>query len=86
MIHATEANLTLANESTKIVPGHGPVATKRELQEYHDMLTSIRRSVLNLKNSGASMEQAVAAKPTASFDAKWGHYAVAPDDFVRLVY
>ena len=86
MISATEANLALANENTKIVPGHGPVATKRELQEYHDMLTSIRGSVMKLKNNGASVDQAVASKPTISFDAKWGHYAVNPDDFVRLVY
>ena len=41
---------------------------------------------MKLKSSGATVEQAVAAKPTANFDAKWGHYAVNPDDFVRLVY
>jgi hypothetical protein len=41
---------------------------------------------MKLKNNGASVEQAVASKPTISFDAKWGHYAVNPDDFVRLVY
>ena len=86
MIQATEGNLALANDSTKIVPGHGPIATKRDLQEYHDMLTSIRASVMKLKSSGATVEQAVAAKPTAGYDAKWGHYAVAPNDFVRLVY
>jgi hypothetical protein len=56
------------------------------LQEYHDVLVSIRDSVAKLRNSGATVEQAVAAKPTAKFDTKWGHYAVAPDDFVRLVY
>jgi len=86
MIRATKANLAIATESTKIVPGHGPIATKPELQEYHDMLVSIRSSVMKLKSSGATVEQAVAAKPTANFDAKWGHYAVNPDDFVRLVY
>jgi glyoxylase-like metal-dependent hydrolase (beta-lactamase superfamily II) len=86
MIQATEGNLALANDSTKIVPGHGSIATKRDLREYHNMLVGIRGSVMKLKSSGATVEQAVAAKPTASFDSKWGHYAVAPDDFVRLVY
>ena len=86
MIQATKANLALARDSTKIVPGHGPIATKRDLQEYHDMLADIRSSVMKLKSGGATVEQAVAAKPTARYDAKWGHYAVAPDDFVRLVY
>jgi glyoxylase-like metal-dependent hydrolase (beta-lactamase superfamily II) len=86
MINATKANLSLSNDTTKIVPGHGPIATKVELQEYHDMLVSISSSVSKLKNIGVTIEAAVAAKPTAGFDAKWGHYAVDPDDFVRLVY
>jgi glyoxylase-like metal-dependent hydrolase (beta-lactamase superfamily II) len=86
MIIATKANLALANDTTKIVPGHGPIATKAELQEYHDMLVSIHNSVDKLKRSGMAIEAVVAVKPTASFDAKWGHYAVDPGDFVRLVY
>jgi glyoxylase-like metal-dependent hydrolase (beta-lactamase superfamily II) len=86
MIKATKANLAMADEKTKIVPGHGPVAVKPELRAYCDMLISIRESVIRLKKSGRTVEQAVAAKPTSSFDAKWGHYAVNPDDFVRLVY
>jgi glyoxylase-like metal-dependent hydrolase (beta-lactamase superfamily II) len=86
IIRATEANLALANDMTKVVPGHGPLGTKRDLEEYRDMLVSIRGSVAKLRNSGATVEQAVAAKPTTGFDTKWGHYAVAPDDFVRLVY
>jgi glyoxylase-like metal-dependent hydrolase (beta-lactamase superfamily II) len=86
MIKATKANLSVADEKTKIVPGHGPVAMKPALQEYCDMLATVRESVVKLKSSGRTVEQAVAAKPTASFDAKWGQYAVNPDDFVRLVY
>ena len=86
MISATKANLALANDATRIVPGHGPIAARADLQEYCDMLVSVQSSVTTLKSSGLAIEQAVMAKPTASFDAKWGHYAVAPDDFVRLVY
>ena len=86
MIQATRANLAMANEKTRIVAGHGPIGTKRELQQYCDMLISVRDAVMTLKRRSMTAEEAVAAKPTASFDAKWGQYAVAPDDFVRLVY
>ena len=86
MIGATEANLALADENTTIVPGHGPIASKAELRDYRNMLVAIRNSVATLKRRGSTVASTVAAKPTASFDGKWGHYAVSPDDFVRLVY
>ena len=86
MIAATEANLARADEKTRIVPGHGPIAFKAELQDYHDMLVAVSTSVSHRKQGGMAIESVVAARPTASFDAKWGHYAVSPDDFVRLVY
>ena len=34
MIAASDAYLALANDNTKIVPGHGPLATKAQLAEY----------------------------------------------------
>jgi glyoxylase-like metal-dependent hydrolase (beta-lactamase superfamily II) len=86
MISATRTNLLLADDGTIIVPGHGPVATKRDLQEYCDMLVRIHTAVMSLKRHSMTIEEVVAAKPTARFDARWGQYAVAPDDFVRLVY
>ena len=86
MIKATKANLAAASESTRIVPGHGPLATRADLQEYYNMLQHIRGAVMTAKRRGATAEQAVAARPTANFDTKWGQYAVSPDDFVRLVY
>jgi glyoxylase-like metal-dependent hydrolase (beta-lactamase superfamily II) len=86
MINATKTNLVRSTDQTKIVPGHGPVGTRAQLQEYHDMLVSIRDAVMHHKRQDMTVEEVVAAKPTARFDAKWGNYAVSPDDFVRIVY
>ena len=85
-IRAAEANVDSATDGTLVIPGHGPVGGKRELTEFRDMLRSVRDAVAGLKKQGRSVEEAVAAKPTARFDAKWGTFVVGPDTFTRLVY
>lgn len=72
MIRAAEDNLAIATGTTTIIPGHGPVGNKSELAEYRDMLVGIRENVAALKRQGRSLEQTLAAKPTAAYDAKWG--------------
>ncbi|MGD0938554.1 MAG: MBL fold metallo-hydrolase [Terracidiphilus sp.] len=87
MIHASEKALAVADNSTKVIPGHGPVGSKTELQKFHDMLAAIRDKVAALKASGASEQQAIAKKPTADFDAVWSKgFFVDGDVFTGLVY
>jgi hypothetical protein len=62
------------------------VSNKAELTEYRDMLVAIRDNVAKLKQQGRSLDDAIAAKPTATFDAKWGQFVINPDFFTRLVY
>jgi hypothetical protein len=69
-----------------IVPGRGPVGTLNDLHEYHDMLVAVRDSVQKMIEGGKSVDEAVAAKPSAAFDARWGHGPVTPDQFVASVY
>jgi glyoxylase-like metal-dependent hydrolase (beta-lactamase superfamily II) len=86
MIAATVANLARVSDTTIIVPGHGPIGNKAQLQSFRDMLTAIREKVAALKESGKSLERTVAAKPTADFDAEWGQWVTTPDAFTALVY
>jgi len=87
MIKAAEANVAGVTDKTIVIPGHGqPVSNKAELTEYRDMLVAIRDNVAKLKQQGRSLEQTIAAKPTATFDAKWGQFVIGPDFFTRLVY
>jgi cyclase len=86
MIKATEKALAIAGADTKIIPGHGPLGTKAQLQEFHDMLSGVRDRVAKLKSSGASEQEAVAKKPTADFDAVWNKGTFPPDMFVGIVY
>jgi glyoxylase-like metal-dependent hydrolase (beta-lactamase superfamily II) len=87
MIKATEANVAAVTDKTIVIPGHGnPVSNKAELSAYRDMLVAIRDNVAKLKQQGRSLDETIAAKPTAVFDAKWGQFVVTPALFTRLVY
>ncbi|CCB63367.1 putative cyclase/dehydrase [Hyphomicrobium sp. MC1] len=87
MIKAADANLAATTDKTIIVPGHGhPVSNRTELQAYRDMLLAIHENVAKLKQSGKSLDETIAAKPTAAFDAKWGQFIIDPDFFTQLVY
>jgi len=50
------------------------------------MLVAIRDNVAKLKQHGRSLEETIAAKPTAAFDAKWGQFLITPALFTRLAY
>jgi glyoxylase-like metal-dependent hydrolase (beta-lactamase superfamily II) len=86
MIRATHKSLSTGTNSTIVIPGHGPVGDKQQLSDTLDMLTAIRENVAALKKQGKSMDEAIAAKPTAKFDERWGKGFVNPEMFVRLVY
>jgi glyoxylase-like metal-dependent hydrolase (beta-lactamase superfamily II) len=86
MIAASDAYLALSNDSTKIVPGHGPLATKAQLTEYHAMLVTARDRMAALIKDGKSESDIYAAKPFADLDAKWALNEQAARNFMRVVY
>jgi cyclase len=86
MIAAAEHALTLANATTKIVPGHGPLGDRAALQNYRTMLTTIRDRVRTQKSAGKTLAEVQAAKPSAEFDAAWGKGMLPGDAFIELVY
>jgi len=71
----------------RIVPGRGSaVATVQDLRAYRDMLVAVRDRVQALVGKGKTLQEVVAARPTAGFDSKWGSGPVPPRRFVELVY
>jgi len=79
-IDAAELALSLADDATKIVPGVGAVSSRADLVAYRDMLTTVRDRVAALIGDGKSLEEVIAAKPTAELDAQWG----SPDHMLFL--
>jgi cyclase len=86
LIAASEAVLARSDAATKIIPGHGEVATKADLQRFHDMLVTVRGNVKTLVDQGKSEDDVVAAKPTAEFDAAWGAGFMNAENFTRFAY
>jgi cyclase len=86
LIAGQERALKLCDDKTRVIPGHGPVVGKADLQAYHDMLVTIRQRIADLIRKGRSLEQIQAAAPTREFDERWGKGFYKPDLFVQRVY
>ncbi|MBL6081984.1 MBL fold metallo-hydrolase [Belnapia sp. T18] len=86
-IRAAEANLAATTDATIVISGHGnPVSDRAGLLAFRDMLVAIRGKIATLKRQGRSLDETIAAKPTADFDAMWGGFVIGPALFTRLVY
>ncbi len=87
-IEALETALALAGPDTRIIPGHGLRVVGREtLVEFLDMIHDIRGRVRTLIAEGSTLEDVMAAAPTAAYDAQWGREASwTANDFVPIVF
>jgi cyclase len=87
MIAAGEQVMKIANENTKIIPGHlGPVIGFQEIQQQLVMFRAVRDRVQSAIRAGKTLEEVVASKPTADFDQSRMGGAITNDRFVTLVY
>ena len=78
--------LGMIDDETKVVPGHGPVGTKKELQAYRDMLAVIRDRVQEMLCGGKTLEDIIASDPSREFNAEWASDRVGPHDVTRMIY
>lgn len=85
VVAAVDRVLALATDKTKIIPGHGPLASKRELQAYRDLLATVTERIKKLRAEGRSDEQIRAARPAAEFDAAYGGGFIKPEQFVQMM-
>jgi glyoxylase-like metal-dependent hydrolase (beta-lactamase superfamily II) len=86
VIGAADRVLGAASDKTRIIPGHGALATKADLQAFRDTVKTLRDRIAKLKAEGKTRDAVIAAKPTADHDAKWGQGFIKPDVFVGLVF
>jgi cyclase len=86
MIAGADRALKMTDANTRFIPGHGPLANREALTRYRDMLGTVRDRVQKLKSSGRTLEDTIAAKPTADLDEIWGKGFMQPDNFVAIVY
>ena len=67
-IAAAKKGLLITNDNSKIIPGHGPLATRAAYLAYHDMLVDIRSNITLAIKNGKTEEQVTKME---SLTSKW---------------
>lgn len=85
IVATADKALALADDSTKIIPGHGPVATKSDLQNYRNMVAEIIGKVEAGVKAGKTLAQIKASKPADGYGVEQNGFITA-DRFVEMIY
>ena len=83
------SNLKMAqamlDDDSKIIPGHGPAATLKDLKAYTHVLESCVEILRELRDNGLTVDEIVAEKPLAEWDDRYGDGFIGPEAFIRSV-
>ena len=73
---------------TLVIPGHGRIADHADVAYYRDMVSVVRDRIQDLIGKGMTLEEVVAARPTAGYDALYGNDTGpwTTDMFVEAAY
>jgi glyoxylase-like metal-dependent hydrolase (beta-lactamase superfamily II) len=85
-IDAVKLALEITTEDTKIIPGHGPLATRQDLSDYLDILQTVRNGVADLIAQGLTLEEIIAAQLTESMNEIWNWNFINGDTLVSVIY
>ena len=86
MIRAVKNILLLCDRDTKVMPGHGHLSNKAELEEYLKMLVTVRDRISHEIKAGKPLDAVIASQPTRDLDTVWGKGFMKPEQFVKIVY
>ena len=85
-ITAQEKILSMSDANTKIISGHGPMASKGDLQSTHDMLIDALARVKKLVDAGKSEDDIMAENPLASYHDDWNWGFITTERMTRTLY
>jgi len=86
VIAAAETIAAIANDETKIIPGHGPMASKADLLTYKSMLEDVRARMAPLIGEGLSRDEVLAKNPLGDLTETWGNGFMKTEVFTGIVY
>jgi cyclase len=86
LLGAIDAMLALADAETRIIPGHGPVSGRADLEAYRKMLVETTTRVRTLRAEGKTADEVVASVPNADYDATWGTSFINGERYVRMLF
>lgn len=85
-IAAQEKILSLVNANTKIIPGHGQLSAKGDVEELLKMLKETRAIIAEAKDKGVSLEDLMPKEPLKAYHEKWSGSFIDSDLFVQTIY
>ncbi len=85
-ISAQKRALAMATANTRIIPGHGELATRADLQQTLDVIEGATAAVKQHVERGDTLDQTVAAKPLRRWDAQYGKGMISADEFTATIY
>jgi glyoxylase-like metal-dependent hydrolase (beta-lactamase superfamily II) len=85
-IRATEAFLKVANDDTKVMTGHGPLAKRSDIVAFNTMLKTARERVEKLFKEGKSEDEVIAMRPLKDIDETWAADEKAAIAYLKMVY
>ncbi len=86
LVAAADLALSMADESTRIIPGHGPLGMTEDLKNYRDYLIKAGANVQELIDKDMDLQQIIAAEPTKEWDEELGKTWITPAQFVTFIY
>jgi len=86
MIRATDDWLKIANDQTKVMTGHGPLADKKVVAEYNAMAKTARERVEKLYREGKSEADVIALDPLKDLNTTWAANPDQAKNFLKQVY
>ena len=84
LIAAVTEILSVIDDETRIIPGHGPLSSKQELAEYLDMLSTLQARVASVLAEGATVEDMLRDDLFSDY-AEWGTGFINTEAWVRTL-
>ncbi|MEO1475893.1 MAG: MBL fold metallo-hydrolase [Pseudomonadota bacterium] len=87
-IAALDIAYAAANEETKIIPGHGPLADRADIAAMIDMLQGVRSAIQTARADGLDVDAAVASNLLAEWEEDWAPEGsfISAESFTRIIY
>ncbi len=85
-IAAQKKIIALADDETKLIPGHGDLANKADLRAAIDMLEDAQARVKTLVDAGKSKQEVIAANPLATYADDWTWDFISADSMTETIY
>lgn len=86
VIAAVDRMLELANDGTRVIPGHGKVTDRAGLVEYRKMLAVTSERMRELVKAGKTLDEVLAAKPNADYDGQLGWSFITVERYIQILY